>query len=77
MDFFARLCQKSWFVMKKTLPLIALLAGAAWTVAAAQSPSPAPTPTPAASAEATPAASNASFPSQVDVVTVDVVVTDK
>jgi VWFA-related protein len=74
MDFFARLCQKSWFVMKKTLSLVALLAGAAWT-AAAQSPSPAPTP--AASPEAPPTASNASFPAQVDVVTVDVVVTDK
>src|SRR5207248_1895467 len=54
MDFCTRLCQKSWFVMKKTFPLIALFAGAAWTVAAAQSPSPAP----AASPEATPVSSN-------------------
>ncbi len=73
MDFCTRLCQKSWFVMKKTSSLIALLAGAAWTVAAAQSPRPAP----AASPEAPPTASNASFPAGVDVVTVDVVVTDK
>jgi VWFA-related protein len=75
MDFLPRLCQKSWFVMKKTLSLIALFAGAAWTVAAAQSPSPAPSP--AAPPDAAATASNASFPSQVDVVTVDVVVTDK
>jgi VWFA-related protein len=73
MDFCTRLCQKSWFVMKKTLSLIALFAGAAWTMAAAQSPSPSP----AVPSEAAPTASNASFPAGVDVVTVDVVVTDK
>ena len=34
MDFFPRLCQKSWFVMKKkTLSLVALFALAAWTMA--------------------------------------------
>jgi VWFA-related protein len=60
--------------MKKTLSLVALLAATAWT-AAAQSPGPSPAP--AASPEAPAAASNASFPTQVDVVTVDVVVTDK
>ena len=52
MDFFPRLCQKSWFVMKKTLLLIALFAGAAWTMAAAQSPAPSPTPSPAPDAAA-------------------------
>ena len=60
--------------MKKTLPLIALFALAAWTMAAAQSPAPSPTPAPAPEA---PAASSPTFPSQVEVVTVDVVVTDK
>ena len=60
--------------MKKTLSLIALLAATAWTVAAAQTPAPSPTPAPATDAQA---AASASFPSQVDVVTVDVVVTDK
>jgi VWFA-related protein len=61
--------------MKKTLSLIALLAATTWTVAAAQSPGPSPAP--ASSPEAPAAASSASFPTQVDVVTVDVVVTDK
>jgi VWFA-related protein len=75
MDFYPRLCQKSWFVMKKTLPLIALFALAAWTMAAAQTP--APSPAPAASPEVPAPASSATFPTQVEVVTVDVVVTDK
>jgi VWFA-related protein len=76
MDFFPRLCQKSWFVMKKkTLSLIGLFAGAAWTIAAAQTP--APSPAPAASPEVPAASTSATFPTQVDVVTVDVVVTDK
>src|SRR5262245_52392546 len=58
--------------MKKTLFLIAAAAAAA--VARAQAPA-APAPSPAApEASATP---NPSFPAQVEVVTVDVVVTDK
>jgi VWFA-related protein len=61
--------------MKKTLSLIALFALAAWTLAAAQTP--APSPAPAASPDAPAAASSATFPTQVEVVTVDVVVTDK
>ena len=76
MDFYPRLCQKSWFVMKKkTLFLITVFALAAWTIVAAQTP--APSPAPAASADVPAAASSATFPTQVDVVTVDVVVTDK
>ena len=68
--------------MKKTLSLIALLAATAWTVAAAQSPGPSPAPAaspeaPAASPETPAAAPSVTFPSQIDVVTVDVVVTDK
>jgi VWFA-related protein len=63
---------------KKTLALIALLAGAAAGPAAAIQ-APAPPPSAAASPAPVPAspAPDASFPSQVDVVTVDVVVTDK
>ncbi|HUG54070.1 MAG TPA: VWA domain-containing protein [Vicinamibacteria bacterium] len=66
--------------MKKKTPfLIVLLAGAAWPLAAqAPAPSPAPvTPPSPAAAEAAPEGDSPSFPSQVDVVTVDVVVTDK
>ena len=65
--------------MKKTSSLIALLAAATWTVASAQTPAPSPTPAAPADAPAdvAPVASSASFPTQVDVVTVDVVVTDK
>jgi VWFA-related protein len=64
---------------KKILALIVLVAGAA-ALAAAQAPAPAAAPTPAPSASPAPEAaspSSASFPTQVDVVTVDVVVTDK
>jgi VWFA-related protein len=60
---------------KKTLFLITVFALAAWTVVAAQTP--APSPAPAASPEAPAAASSATFPTEVEVVTVDVVVTDK
>jgi VWFA-related protein len=63
---------------KKILALIVLVAGAA-ALAAAQAPAPAAAPPPASSASPAPEAapSSASFPTQVDVVTVDVVVTDK
>jgi len=75
-DFWGEVCEKWGFgsIMKKTLSLIAVLAGAA-TAASAQTPTPTPSPAPAEAASA--AAANPSFPSQVDVVTVDVVVTDK
>ncbi len=60
---------------KKTLALALLVAGSAFAAAAqAPGPSPAPSASPAVT-EAAP--SSASFPTQVDVVTVDVVVTDK
>jgi VWFA-related protein len=63
----------------KTLCLLAILAGAAWPLAAQEkAPSPASaSPAPAATAAPADAAVNPSFPAQVDVVTVDVVVTDK
>jgi VWFA-related protein len=61
--------------MKKTLSLIVLLAGAALT-AGAQAPVPAP-PATAAASPAPAASPDVKFPAQVDVVTVDVVVTDK
>jgi hypothetical protein len=75
MDFFPRLCQKSWFVMKKTLSLIALFARAAWTMAAAPDSRTFSRAGRLSGVRA--AASSATFPTQVDVVTVDVVVTDK
>src|SRR5450432_4171756 len=58
--------------MKKTLSFIVLLAAAALT-AGAQAPAPAPAPSASPDAQAT----SVSFPAQVDVVTVDAVVTDK
>lgn len=60
--------------MKKTLSLIVLLAAVALT-AGAQAPAPAPAPKASASPDAQ--ATSVSFPAQVDVVTVDAVVTDK
>jgi VWFA-related protein len=83
MDFSPRLWRKWWFVMKKKTPILILLAAgaaAAGSAAAAQAPptpSAAAPPPVAASPGPDASASNASFPSQVDVVTVDVVVTDK
>ncbi len=70
--------------MRKTFSIIVLLLGAAW-LAAAQAPAPSPAPAaspaapggPPAAPDAAVAAANASFPSQVEMVIVDVVVTDK
>jgi VWFA-related protein len=64
---------------KKTLSVISFVAVVAATSAlfaqAPEAPAPAPSPSPAAPAAA--ASDSPSFPAQVDVVTVDVVVTDK